>query len=91
MGGACRSPRQLSMSPLDELGKSSRRGGSPYTFISIILCLFMIRCRDKRFNVGSRIVSVRLDDDLLKLVDELVKIGIYSSRSEVLRSYKDWH
>ena len=35
--------------------------------------------------MGSRIVSVRLDDDLLKLVDELVKLGIYSSRSEALR------
>ena len=37
------------------------------------------------FSVGSRIVPVRLDDDLLKLVDELVRLGIYSSRSEALR------
>ena len=35
--------------------------------------------------MGSRIVPVRLDDDLLKLVDELVRLGIYSSRSEALR------
>lgn len=34
--------------------------------------------------VGSKVVPVRLDD-LLKLVDELVRLGVYSSRSEALR------
>jgi Arc/MetJ-type ribon-helix-helix transcriptional regulator len=33
--------------------------------------------------VGSKVVPVRLDD-LLKLVDELVRLGVYSSRSEAL-------
>jgi len=37
------------------------------------------------FCVGSKVVPVRLDDDLLKLVDELVRLGVYSSRSEALR------
>jgi len=37
------------------------------------------------FSVGSKVVPVRLDDDLLKLVDELVRLGVYSSRSEALR------
>ncbi len=35
--------------------------------------------------MGSRVVPVRLDDDLLKLVDGLVRLGVYSSRSEALR------
>jgi len=35
--------------------------------------------------VGSKVVPVRLDDDLLKLVDELVRLGVYSSRGEALR------
>lgn len=35
--------------------------------------------------MGSRVVPIRLDDDTLKLVDELVKLGVYSSRSEALR------
>ena len=32
-------------------------------------------------------VSVRLDDELLKLVDELVRLGVYGSRSEALRDF----
>ncbi len=36
------------------------------------------------FCVGSEVVPVRRDDDLLELVDELVRLGIYSSRSEAL-------
>ncbi len=35
--------------------------------------------------MGSKVVPIRLDDDTLKLVDELVKLGVYSSRSEALR------
>lgn len=32
-----------------------------------------------------RVVPVRLDDELLGFVDELVRLGVYSSRSEALR------
>ena len=35
--------------------------------------------------MGSRVVPVRLDDDTLRLIDELVKLGVYNSRSEALR------
>jgi len=37
--------------------------------------------------MGSKVVSVRLDDELLKLVDELVRLGVYGSRSEALRDF----
>lgn len=36
--------------------------------------------------MGSRVVPVRLEDDTLRLIDELVRLGIYSSRSEALRA-----
>jgi Arc/MetJ-type ribon-helix-helix transcriptional regulator len=36
--------------------------------------------------IMGRVVPVRLDDELLRLVDELVRLGIYKSRSEALRS-----
>jgi len=32
-----------------------------------------------------RVVPIRLDDEILSFVDLLVKLGIYSSRSEALR------
>ena len=35
--------------------------------------------------MGSKVIPVRLDDDTLRLVEELVRLGIYSSRSEALR------
>ncbi|MEL9908066.1 MAG: ribbon-helix-helix domain-containing protein [Desulfurococcus sp.] len=35
--------------------------------------------------MGSRVVPVRLDDDTLRLIDELVNLGVYNSRSEALR------
>ena len=35
--------------------------------------------------VGSKVVSVRLDDETLRFVEELVRLGVYSSRSEALR------
>ena len=35
--------------------------------------------------MGSRVIPVRLDDDTLRLIEELVRLGIYSSRSEALR------
>ena len=33
----------------------------------------------------SRVIPVRIDDKLLELIDELVRMGIYSSRSEAIR------
>ncbi len=35
--------------------------------------------------MGSEVVSVRLDDEILEFIDELVRLGLYSSRSEALR------
>ena len=36
--------------------------------------------------MGSRVIPVRLDDDALRrLIEELVKLGVYESRSEALR------
>ncbi len=35
--------------------------------------------------MGGRVVTVRLNAELLKLIDELVRLGIYDSRSEALR------
>ena len=35
--------------------------------------------------VGSQVVPVRLDKEVLETVDKLVKIGVFSSRSEALR------
>ncbi|BEP17369.1 hypothetical protein PYJP_07210 [Pyrofollis japonicus] len=37
------------------------------------------------WGMGSRVVPVRLDEELLELVDELVRLGLYGSRSEALR------
>jgi len=36
-------------------------------------------------SMGSRVVPVRLDRELLEFVDELVRLGVFSSRSEALR------
>jgi len=35
--------------------------------------------------MGSKVIPVRLDSDTLRLIEELVRLGIYSSRSEALR------
>ena len=35
--------------------------------------------------MGSQVVPVRLDDDILRFIEELVRLGIYKSRSEALR------
>ena len=35
--------------------------------------------------MGSKVIPVRLDNDTLRLIEELVRLGIYSSRSEALR------
>ncbi len=35
--------------------------------------------------MGSKVVPVRLDDEVLEFIDELVRLGLYSSRSEALR------
>jgi Arc/MetJ-type ribon-helix-helix transcriptional regulator len=35
--------------------------------------------------VGSRVVPVRLGEDELKKIDELVKYGVFRSRSEAIR------
>jgi Arc/MetJ-type ribon-helix-helix transcriptional regulator len=39
----------------------------------------------KGYKLGSKVVPVRIDDDMLKFIEELVKLGVYSSRSEALR------
>ncbi len=44
-------------------------------FICIHLCIL----------VGSRVVPVRLGEDELKKIDELVKHGVFRSRSEAIR------
>jgi len=36
--------------------------------------------------LGSRIVPVRLDKETLAFIDTLVKLGVYSSRSEAVRN-----
>ena len=35
--------------------------------------------------MGGQVVPVRLDREVLELIDMLVRLGIYSSRSEALR------
>jgi Arc/MetJ-type ribon-helix-helix transcriptional regulator len=35
--------------------------------------------------MGTKVVPLRLDEEILSFVDLLVKFGIYSSRSEALR------
>ncbi len=35
--------------------------------------------------MGSQVVPVRLDRDLLELIDLLIKLGVFNSRSEALR------
>ncbi len=35
--------------------------------------------------MGSRVVPIRLDKEVLEAVDELVRLGVFSSRSEALR------
>jgi len=35
--------------------------------------------------VGSRIVPLRVDKEVLEVVDRLVRLGVFSSRSEALR------
>jgi len=35
--------------------------------------------------MGSRVIPVRLDNDILRLVEKLVELGAYSSRNEALK------
>jgi Arc/MetJ-type ribon-helix-helix transcriptional regulator len=35
--------------------------------------------------MGNRVVPVRLDEDVLSLVEDLVELGIYETRSDALR------
>ena len=35
--------------------------------------------------MGSRVVPIRLDEETLHLIDTLVRLGIYGSRSEAVR------
>ena len=35
--------------------------------------------------MGSKVIPVRLNDDTLRFIDELVRLGVYNSRSEALR------
>ena len=35
--------------------------------------------------MGSQVVPLRLDKEVLEVVDELVRLGVFSSRSEALR------
>ncbi len=35
--------------------------------------------------MGSKVIPVRLDDEILEFIDEPVRLGLYSSRSEALR------
>jgi len=35
--------------------------------------------------MGSKVIPVRLDEDLARFVEELVELGVYGSRSEALR------
>jgi Arc/MetJ-type ribon-helix-helix transcriptional regulator len=37
--------------------------------------------------VASKVIPVRIDEELLKLIDELVRLGLYSSRSEAIRDF----
>ena len=37
--------------------------------------------------MGDKVVPIRLDDELLRLIDELVELGVYNSRSEALREF----
>ncbi len=35
--------------------------------------------------MGSRVVPIRLDEETLRIIDTLVRLGIYGSRSEAVR------
>ncbi len=35
--------------------------------------------------MGSQVVPIRVDKEVLEVVDELVRLGVFSSRSEALR------
>ncbi|RLG86683.1 MAG: CopG family transcriptional regulator [Thermoprotei archaeon] len=35
--------------------------------------------------MGTRVVPLRIDKEVLEVVDELVRLGVFSSRSEALR------
>ena len=36
--------------------------------------------------MGSKVVPLRLDDEIIEFIDYLVRLGIYRNRSEALRS-----
>ncbi len=35
--------------------------------------------------MGSKVIPVRLDEELARFIEELVELGVYGSRSEALR------
>lgn len=35
--------------------------------------------------VSKKIIPIRVDDDTMKLIEELVRLGVYNSKSEALR------
>jgi Arc/MetJ-type ribon-helix-helix transcriptional regulator len=38
-------------------------------------------------SVAGKVIPVRVDEELLRLIDELVRLGLYSSRSEAIRDF----
>ncbi len=48
-------------------------------YFSVYVCVYLV------LFVGSRVVPVRLDKETLTFIDALVKLGVYSSRSEAVR------
>jgi Arc/MetJ-type ribon-helix-helix transcriptional regulator len=64
-----------------ELGLEPSNGAIKDIVVARGICIRMLR----GLGMGSRVVPVRLDDDLLRLVKELVELGVYGSRSEALR------
>ena len=55
------------------------------TKLFLIICKFIIDPMDKK------VVSVRLKEDLVDLIDELVRSGYYPSRKDfVLQAVKDF-
>ncbi|MEB3756256.1 MAG: ribbon-helix-helix domain-containing protein [Desulfurococcales archaeon] len=36
--------------------------------------------------MGNKVVPVRLEDDIITLIDELIELGVFKTRSEALRA-----
>jgi len=69
-------PEQLAQhSGLDSLRYRARY----YAYIRIRIRIILV------YLVGSRIVPLRVDKEVLEVVDRLVRLGVFSSRSEALR------